>query len=161
MRRIEACSRDWAREAVGGLQLLEPGRFTHDAAEQALLWKIRQGLYPSVEPARKRGTTVIIEDVVFPIDRLAGRTVEADSRRRTARLRGGDRLWPCQRREPAPHDHTILQHTGRGGSRFYARCRRLSAWWCGQYDGALKGEHGPGATSRPSSKPSGAPRATP
>ena len=41
-----------AREAVGGLQLLEPGRFTHDAAEQALLWKIRQGLYPSVGAAR-------------------------------------------------------------------------------------------------------------
>jgi len=65
-----------AREAVGGLQLLEPGRFTHDAAEQALLWKIRQGLYPSVGAVRKRGTTVIIEDVVFPSPSLADGTVE-------------------------------------------------------------------------------------
>jgi len=56
--------------------LLEPGRFTHDAAEQALLWKIRQGLYPSVGAVRKRGTTVIIEDVVFPIPHLADGTVE-------------------------------------------------------------------------------------
>jgi len=41
-----------AREAVGGLQLLEPARFTHDPDEQALLWKIRQGLYPSVGAVR-------------------------------------------------------------------------------------------------------------
>ena len=79
-----------AREAVGGLQLLEPGRFTHDAEEQALLWKIRQGLYPSVGAARKRGTTVSIEDVVFPIDSLADATVR---RPRWTGTRGSWTTW--------------------------------------------------------------------
>ena len=56
---------------MGGLKLLEPATFTHAAAEQALLWKIRSGMFPSVGSVRKSGTTVIIEDVAFPIERLA------------------------------------------------------------------------------------------
>lgn len=57
--------------AAGGLTLLEPARFTHDPAEQALFWKIRSGTFPSVGAVRAKGTTVIIEDVAFPIERLA------------------------------------------------------------------------------------------
>jgi D-lactate dehydrogenase len=60
-----------AKDAIGGLKLFEPARFTHAAAEQALLWKIRAGMFPSVGSVRKTGTTVIIEDVVFPIELLA------------------------------------------------------------------------------------------
>ncbi len=60
-----------AADAVGGLKLVEPAMFTHAAAQQALLWKIRSGMFPSVGSVRKTGTTVIIEDVAFPIERLA------------------------------------------------------------------------------------------
>src|SRR5271165_3437960 len=60
-----------AAEAAGGLHLYEPAQFTHVAAEQALLWKIRSGMFPSVGSVRKSGTTVIIEDVAFPIEHLA------------------------------------------------------------------------------------------
>ena len=60
-----------AAEAVGGLKVCEPARFTHAAGEQALLWKIRSGLFPSVGSVRKSGTTVIIEDVAFPVEALA------------------------------------------------------------------------------------------
>ncbi len=60
-----------ALDAAGGLTLLEPARFTHDPAEQALYWKIRSGTFPSVGAVRAKGTTVIIEDVAFPIERLA------------------------------------------------------------------------------------------
>ncbi len=60
-----------AADAVGGLKLFEPAQFTHVAAEQALLWKIRAGMFPSVGSVRKSGTTVIIEDVAFPIETLA------------------------------------------------------------------------------------------
>jgi D-lactate dehydrogenase len=65
-----------AREAVQGLQLLEPAAFTHDPGEQALLWRIRQGTFPSVGAVRKSGTTVIIEDVAFPVERLADATID-------------------------------------------------------------------------------------
>jgi D-lactate dehydrogenase len=60
-----------AADAVTGLQLYEPARFTHVATDQALLWKIRSGMFPSVGSVRKSGTTVIIEDVAFPIETLA------------------------------------------------------------------------------------------
>ena len=65
-----------ARDAVQGLQLLEPASFTHDPAEQALLWRIRQGTFPSVGAVRKSATTVIIEDVAFPVERLADATID-------------------------------------------------------------------------------------
>jgi D-lactate dehydrogenase len=60
-----------AAEAVGGLKLCEPPQFTHLASEQALLWEIRAGMFPSVGSVRERGTTVIIEDVAFPVESLA------------------------------------------------------------------------------------------
>ena len=42
--------------------------FTGDSAG---LWAIRKGLFPAVGAVRTTGTTVIIEDVAFPIERLA------------------------------------------------------------------------------------------
>jgi len=65
-----------ARDAVGGLKLFEPACFTHAAAEQALLWKIRAGMFPSVGSVRESGTTVIIEDVAFPVEVLADATYD-------------------------------------------------------------------------------------
>jgi len=62
------------RTAVGvcaGLELLEPAAFTHDAAEQGRLWKVRQGIIPSAGALRARGTAVILEDVAFPAEHLA------------------------------------------------------------------------------------------
>ncbi len=65
-----------ARDASSALQLVEAPRWTHAPAEQALLWKIRAGMFPSVGSVRKSGTTVIIEDVAFPIERLADAAID-------------------------------------------------------------------------------------
>ncbi|ABF41724.1 FAD linked oxidase-like protein [Candidatus Koribacter versatilis Ellin345] len=65
-----------AAEVSGGLTMLVPGVWTHDAGQQALLWKIRSGMFPSVGSVRKSGTTVIIEDVAFPVERLADAAIE-------------------------------------------------------------------------------------
>ena len=65
-----------AKNAVGGLKLFEPACFTHAAGEQALLWKIRAGMFPSVGSVRQSGTTVIIEDVAFPVEVLADATYD-------------------------------------------------------------------------------------
>ncbi|MFZ4583525.1 MAG: FAD-linked oxidase C-terminal domain-containing protein, partial [Paludibacter sp.] len=56
-----------------------PLAFTKIPAEYALLWKIRKGLFPSVGAVRELGTTVIIEDVAFPIERLAEATLDLQS----------------------------------------------------------------------------------
>ena len=46
-------------------------KFTDVASEYSQLWAIRKGTFPAVGAVRENGTTVIIEDVAFPVDRLA------------------------------------------------------------------------------------------
>jgi D-lactate dehydrogenase len=70
----EALRRDLERGAMAacaGLELLEPAAFTQDPERQAQLWRVRQGTFPSVGSVRARGTSVLIEDVAFPVERLA------------------------------------------------------------------------------------------
>jgi D-lactate dehydrogenase len=58
------------------LPVLSPITFTSKPAEYYQLWNIRKGLFPSVGAMRNTGSTVIIEDVAFPIDRLASATLD-------------------------------------------------------------------------------------
>ncbi|WP_335342714.1 FAD-binding and (Fe-S)-binding domain-containing protein [Pseudidiomarina terrestris] len=44
--------------------------FSDDPATVAALWQIRKGLFPAVGAVRASGTTVIIEDVAFPLSQL-------------------------------------------------------------------------------------------
>ncbi len=45
--------------------------FTEDPLENARLWAIRKDTFPAVGAVRETGTTVIIEDVTFPVEQLA------------------------------------------------------------------------------------------
>ena len=45
--------------------------FSEDPVENARLWAIRKDTFPAVGAVRKTGTTVIIEDVTFPVEQLA------------------------------------------------------------------------------------------
>jgi len=60
-----------AQAAVKGLKLLHQADFTSDPQQQELLWNVRKGMLPSVGVARASGTTIITEDLVFPVPRLA------------------------------------------------------------------------------------------
>ncbi len=137
-----------AADAVGGLKLFEPAQFTHVAAEQALLWKIRAGLFPSVGSVRKSGTTVIIEDVAFPIETLADAAHDLN------------RLFRKHEYETA----IIFGHAKDGNLHFvitqsfndqavvdqYARFMDdVVELVVGRYDGALKAEHGTGRNMAP------------
>lgn len=53
------------------LPVLYPYLFTQDSKKQYLYWKVRKGMFPSVGAVRKSGSTVILEDIAFPIDTLA------------------------------------------------------------------------------------------
>jgi D-lactate dehydrogenase len=65
-----------ASEAIRGLDLLRSAEFTNDPYQQAKLWKIRKGMFPSVGAVRAAGTTAIIEDIALPVDRLADGATE-------------------------------------------------------------------------------------
>jgi len=133
---------------LGGLALIRPPRLTHDAAEQAALWKVRQGMFPSVGSVRARATTVIIEDVAFPVERLADAVVDLTTLFRT-------HAYP---------DAIIFGHAKDGNLHFvlsqsfntapaiaqYARFMDdVVELVTERYDGALKAEHGTGRNMAP------------
>ncbi len=60
-----------AASILNGLALLHPAEFTRDHQLRDFYWKIRKGMFPSVGAVRARGTTVILEDVAFPVELLA------------------------------------------------------------------------------------------
>ncbi|GAA0339752.1 FAD-binding and (Fe-S)-binding domain-containing protein [Bowmanella denitrificans] len=52
-------------------QLLAQVPFSQEPGRNQALWAIRKGTFPAVGAVRPAGTTVIIEDVAFPVDKLA------------------------------------------------------------------------------------------
>lgn len=62
--------------ALQGIATVEPAAFSTDPATCEMYWKVRKGTFPSVGAMRKAGTTVIIEDVAFPITSLATATLD-------------------------------------------------------------------------------------
>lgn len=59
-----------AKPVFEKLPLLFQPYFTQDTKEQAIMWKIRKGMYPSVAGMRARGTSALMEDFTFPVERL-------------------------------------------------------------------------------------------
>jgi D-lactate dehydrogenase len=58
------------RKAVESIPTIQPYRFTSDPKEYNFNWKARKGLLSSIGGLRKTGTTCLIEDVAFPIQRI-------------------------------------------------------------------------------------------
>lgn len=65
-----------AKSVFSRLPLLFAPNFTQDANEQAIMWKIRKGMYPSVAGMRARGTSALMEDFTFPVERLGEAVVD-------------------------------------------------------------------------------------
>lgn len=61
---------DEVGRALEGITTLDPITFTDCTETYAMYWKVRKGLFPAVGAMRALGTTVVIEDVAFPIERL-------------------------------------------------------------------------------------------
>jgi len=125
-----------------------PVAFTDQAAEYTALWNIRKGLFPAVGAVRNAGTTVIIEDVAFPIDRLARATLNLQELMQRYRY----------------HEAIIFGHALEGNLHFVftqdfgqaqevERYRQFMHEVCDMvvngYDGSLKAEHGTGRNMAP------------
>ena len=67
--RMTACL-----SALTGIATVEAPAFSTDPATCEMYWKVRKGTFPSVGAMRRAGTTVIIEDVAFPVASLAPAT---------------------------------------------------------------------------------------
>lgn len=137
-----------AAGAVAGLTLLEPSRFTHEAAEQALLWRVRSGMFPSVGAARRSGTTVVIEDVAFPLEALADAAV--DLNRLFGRHGYEEGIVFGHAKDGNLHFVLTQSFSDRAAVDRYARFMDdVVDLVVRKYDGALKAEHGTGRNMAP------------
>lgn len=58
------------RKAVASIPTIQPYRFTSDPKEYNFNWKARKGLLSTIGGLRPTGTTCLIEDVAFPVEKL-------------------------------------------------------------------------------------------
>ncbi len=143
MSQIEAI-----QALVAGIESVFPITFMDGREDYEKLWNIRKGLFPSVGGARRPGTTVVIEDVVFPIERLAEGTMELEA---------------LMRRTGFP-EGIIFGHALEGNLHFVfcpdfgspemvanyqTLMEEVATMVVGKYDGSLKGEHGTGRNMAP------------
>jgi D-lactate dehydrogenase len=137
-----------AARTLKKLRLLHDPQFTQDPVQQAALWKPRKGIIASVGAMRAPGTTSLIEDVLFPVARLADAVTDLQA------------LFE-------KHDYpegVIFGHAKDGNlhflinqsfntqdevQRFDRFSRDLVQLVSGKYDGALKTEHGTGRNMAP------------
>ncbi|AZZ94177.1 FAD-binding protein [Hahella sp. KA22] len=64
------------QQLLNEFSLLNQVPFSKDPHHCAQLWNLRKGLFPALGAARDVGTTVIIEDIAFPIEHLADGVLE-------------------------------------------------------------------------------------
>ncbi len=139
---------DDLRGLVDAVPKLFPVEFSDVKAEYEKLWDVRRGLFPAVGGARKIGTTVVIEDVAFPMQHLAAATVKLQ------------RLM----REHGYAEGIIFGHALDGNlhftftqdfateaevSRYQGLMEDVCEMVVDEYDGSLKGEHGTGRNMAP------------
>jgi len=137
-----------AQRVIQNLKLIHDVRFTDDPAEQASLWKLRKGIIPSVGAMRPPATTLLTEDIVFPVQSLADGVTDLQH------------LFD----EHGYEEGVIFGHAKDGNLHFLiaqsfnteAETRRFAAFMddlvrvvSGKYDGALKAEHGTGRNTAP------------
>jgi D-lactate dehydrogenase len=134
--------------AAPSLSMLEEPLFTEDVKQQAFYWKLRKGMFPAVGAVRASGTTVILEDVAFPVAKL------------------GDAILDLQQlfKKYAYHEAIIFGHAKDGNIHFVvtqafhtaAEIERYDLFLqdvvklvVETYDGTLKAEHGTGRNMAP------------
>jgi D-lactate dehydrogenase len=130
------------------IPLLRPLTFTSIPAEYNALWNIRKGLFPSVGAMRETGTTVIIEDVAFPLPVLAQATLDLQE----------------LLKKYAYHEAVIFGHALDGNlhfvftqdfstpqevQRYAGFMDELAEMVVTKYHGSLKAEHGTGRNMAP------------
>ena len=137
-----------AADVTRQLTLVAPPEFTSDPYQQARLWKVRKGMFPSVGATRRRGTSVIFEDIAVPGNVLAPAALDLQALFRKHRYDDG--IIFGHAKDGNLH-FVISQSFNDPGSirQYQAFNDDLVAMVVGKYDGSLKAEHGTGRNMAP------------
>ncbi|WP_421133455.1 FAD-binding and (Fe-S)-binding domain-containing protein [Alteromonas sp. A079] len=122
--------------------------FTHDPVRISKLWDIRKGLFPAVGANRPSGTTVIIEDVAFPLSQLADGIIAIEAL--FTRFNYDDGIIFGHALDGNVH-FVFSQgfNTDSDTARYANFMKAVSDVVTKQFDGSLKAEHGTGRNMAP------------
>ena len=137
-----------AQRVVRQLRLLHDAGFTDDPVTQAALWKLRKGIIPSVGAMRPPATTLLCEDIVFPVPSLADGITDLQNLFREHGYAEGGVFGHAK----DGNLHFLISqsfNTDPEIARFAAFMDGLVRIVSGKYDGALKAEHGTGRNTSP------------
>lgn len=136
------------RKAIVDYPTMQEFRFTSDPKEYNFNWKARKGLLSSVGGLRKTGTTCIIEDVAFPIDKLAAGCIELKAIFK--RLEYNDAALFGHALDGNLHMVFSQDFSTPSEVKRYADLMdEISDMVVGKFDGSLKAEHGTGRNMAP------------
>ena len=123
-------------------------RWTSQAREQAVLWKLRKGLMPTVGAMRSAGTTMINEDIAAPPEHLA--SLVRDVQSAFAEFGYEDGLVFGHAKDGNIH-FVVCQSfdTDADVQRYEAFMERIAEIVVDRYQGSLKAEHGTGRNMAP------------
>lgn len=128
--------------------LLEPISFTQDTVEQAFYWKLRKGMFPAVGAVRASGTTVILEDIAFPVDQLGDAIL--DLHVLFAKYHYDNAIIFGHAKDGNIHFVVTQSFNSAGEVDRYDRfLREVVELVVKKYDGTLKAEHGTGRNMSP------------
>ncbi|MEX1241669.1 MAG: FAD-binding and (Fe-S)-binding domain-containing protein [Cyclobacteriaceae bacterium] len=130
------------------LSLLNPPVFTTDPKEQDFFWKVRKGLFPAVGAVRKSGTTVILEDIAFPVELLGDAII--DLQRLFHKYEYNNAIIFGHAKDGNIH-FVITQsfNTESEILRYDQFMKEVIRLVVGKYNGTLKAEHGTGRNMAP------------
>ncbi|MFN0047544.1 MAG: FAD-binding and (Fe-S)-binding domain-containing protein [Cytophagales bacterium] len=131
-----------------GIETLNKIAFTKNALEQALLWKVRKGMFPSVGAIRAQGTSVILEDIAFPIERMAAAI--ADLQLLFTKYRYENAIIFGHAKDG--NIHFVITQTFNNPQqidRYDRFMNEVIDLVVNKYEGALKAEHGTGRNMAP------------
>ncbi len=136
-----------ANEILASHELIRPIAFTRDAEEIELAWRVREGLHGLVGRLRLPGTSLIVEDVCVPPERIA------EGARDLQALLGEHGFLPgVAGHASAGNLHFMLTPDfakQEDLDRYEAFMAKLVELIVGKYDGSLKAEHGTGINMAP------------
>ncbi|ULQ55755.1 FAD-binding oxidoreductase [Flavihumibacter rivuli] len=130
------------------LPLLHAADFTRDPYTREFYWKIRKGMFPSVGAVRASGTTVILEDIAFPVEQLADAVIDLQQLFRDF---GYDNAIIFGHAKDGNLHFVVTQllEEQKEIDRYDRFIRALVELVLKKYDGALKAEHGTGRNMAP------------
>ena len=134
--------------AIKDIATIEPAEFSTDPATCDMYWKVRKGTLPSVGAMRRTGTTVIIEDVAFPIQSLAAATLDLQA---LLKQHGYDEAIIFGHALEGNLHFVFTQDFGDEAEveRYATFMNDIAELVVNKYDGSLKAEHGTGRNMAP------------